>query len=69
MGKTLPAEGIARRTRGRLRASARRPARLLCALMLALLASGCAAPAAGTASNRDQRHGFYGGISIGGVVP
>ena len=69
MGKKLSADKIARRARGRFRAPTRRPGRVLCALMLALLASGCAASATGTASNKDRPHGFYGGVSVGGVVP
>lgn len=69
MGKKLSADEIARCECGRLCAPMRRPARVLCALMLALLTAGCAASATGTASNKDRQRGFYGGISVGGVVP
>ncbi|HJU15687.1 MAG TPA: hypothetical protein VJ770_04390 [Stellaceae bacterium] len=43
------------------------PFRVLFALALVLLTAGCAA--SGAASNKDERHGFYGGISAGGTVP
>jgi uncharacterized spore protein YtfJ len=44
------------------------PFRTLFALMLVLLASGCAA--SGTVSDKNQhQRGFYGGISAGGAVP
>ena len=45
----------------------RMPGRVLLALLLTVLAAGCAA--SGTASDKDERRGFYGGISGGGTVP
>jgi hypothetical protein len=39
----------------------------LLGLLAALLAAGCAAK--DTASDNDQRGGFYGGVSAGGTRP
>lgn len=62
MGRKFPADAAPR-------APAGAAFRLFCALLLVLLASGCAASGASSDGNQNQRRGFYGGISVGGAVP